>query len=48
MKVKDRVIEIMESEGMDTGNRTLVLDMCLVYLQAQTDHIKDQLKRIKK
>jgi len=46
-KIKNRVIEIMKSEGMDTTNQKLVLNLCILYLQAQNDYIKQQMQEAK-
>ena len=41
-----RVRELMEQEGLDTEDKLLVSNFKLMYLEAQRDQLKENLKNI--
>jgi len=42
IKLLERVRELMMDQKLDTENEMLVLDIAIIYTQAQQDYIKEQ------
>jgi len=42
LEVKERVKELMIEQGLDVSNQMLVMDITIIYLQAQRDSLIEQ------
>jgi len=42
LKMKDRVRELMIELGLDVSNEMLILNITIIYLQAQRDSLAEQ------
>jgi len=42
LEMKERVKELMIEQGLDVSNQMLVMDITIIYLQAQRDSLIEQ------
>jgi len=47
LEMKERVKELMIEQGLDVSNQMLVMDITIIYLQAQRDLLIEQHERSK-
>lgn len=45
MTTEQRVKELMVELGLNVADEKLVIDLCIFYLKAQTDQIREQLEK---
>ena len=47
MLIEDRVKQLMKAQGMDIKNNLLVVDMTIIYLEAQRDQLRKDIESVK-